>query len=629
MAARGQMPDMLPFAPRIDLWYNANSLADTLPKKHKGRSQDEISRAEGWALHKVVPEYLKVRKPEDNLHRAIGVFSLKEIPFRYKFPPDITITATRTAENTQIEYHTPVGTVSTTTVFTEEMRRAGASITWVKEHVIKKPEDYRVVGYLFENLELIPDFNDFHKWKDGIGDDGIAGAMGSMAASPMHHILKYFVDATSFYYHYHDYPKEMRNLADCMEHFYAQALEIAADSPAEAVVWGANYDEMITYPSFFEREIQPWIKRASEILGAKGKIAICHCDGENLGLLDLIRDSGMHVAEAVTPHPMTKVPIADYYQRWREKVTIWGGIPEILLMRETASDEDLDTYLDHLFRAIAPGRRFIVGVADTTPAKAVFERLVHIGEMVQKQGRLPLEAGTARPLTRERLTKAAARVTPILVEDKVLTIIQDDVLKGNHLQIKVHVEDLLKKKVGSQEILQRGMIAAMELISDRFKAGEVFIPEVLLSARAMNEALKVLEPYLTGEQKQVSGKVLIATVRGDMHDIGKNMVITMLRGVGFEIEDMGVNVLTETIVERVANYEPQILGLSALLTTTMPEMKKVIDTLIQKGLRDRVKVMVGGAPVNEKFANDIGSDGYGADAGEAVELAKSLMKSIH
>ena len=629
MAARGEMPDILPYAPRIDLWYNANSLAGTLPMKHKGRSQDEISRAEGWALHKVVPEYLKVRKPEDNLHRAIGVFSLKETPFSLRFSPDIQITATREADSTHVEYHTPRGTVSTTTVFTEEMRRAGASITWVKEHVIKKPEDYRVVGYLFENLELIPEFKGFHKWKDGIGDDGIAAAMGSMAASPMHHILKYFVDGTTFYYHYHDYPKQMRKLAECVEHFYNQAIEIASDSPAEAVVWGANYDDMITYPSFFEKEIQPWIRRASEILAAKGKIVICHCDGENLGLLDLIRDSGMHVAEAVTPHPMTKVPIGEYYSRWCEKLTIWGGIPEILLMRETASDEDLDSYLDHLFRAIAPGRRFIVGIADTTPAKAAFERLVHIGERVRKQGRLPLEAGTARPLTQERINEAAVRVASTLVEDKALTIIQHDVLTGNHVEIKVHTERLLKKKVSAQEILQGGMIAAMEVISERFKVGEVFIPEVLLSARAMNEALTVLEPYLTSEQKQVSGKVLIATVRGDMHDMGKNMVITMLRGVGFEIEDLGVNVLTETIVERVANYEPQILGLSALLTTTMPEMKKVIDTLVQKGLRDKIKVMVGGAPVNEKFANDIGADGYGADAGAAVELAKSLIKSIH
>ncbi|MBA7669670.1 Methionine synthase [subsurface metagenome] len=124
----------------------------------------------------------------------------------------------------------------------------------------------------------------------------------------------------------------------------------------------------------------------------------------------------------------------------------------------------------------------------------------------------------------------------------------------------------------------------MEVISERFKAGDVFIPEVLLSARAMNEALLVLEPYLASDKKKVSGRILMGTVRGDIHDIGKNMVITMLRGVGFEIQDMGVNVATEKIVDKVSEYKPDILGLSALLTTTMSEMKRVIDALKAKGL---------------------------------------------
>ena len=141
----------------------------------------------------------------------------------------------------------------------------------------------------------------------------------------------------------------------------------------------------------------------------------------------------------------------------------------------------------------------------------------------------------------------------------------------------------------------------------------------------MNEALLVLEPYLAIMKKEVSGKVLIGTVQGDMHDIGKNMVITMLRGVGFEIQDMGVNVSTEQIVEQVSEYKPDILGLSALLTTTMPQMRKVIDALKARGLRNNVRVMVGGAPVNEKYAKDIASDGYAPDAGEAVSLAKKLM----
>ena len=625
MAAKGEMPDVLPYVPRIDLWYNANSMADTLPEKHKGRTQDEISRAQGWALHKIVPEFLKIRKPEDNLHRALGIYSLKELVFNCKFSSDIEIKVKSEGDYTHVEYHTPVGMVNTTTVYTDEMRKAGASLIWIEEHIIKKPEDYRVVGYLFENLELIPDFHDFIKWKDEIGEDGVAVTMASLASSPMHHIQKEFLDATEFYYHYHDYQKEMRALAEIMENYYNQALKIIADSPAEAVLWGANYDDMITYPAYFEKEILPWIKKAADILGAKGKTVICHCDGENLGLMDLIRDSGMHVAEAVTPYPMTKVKIEEHYQRWSDKLTIWGGIPEILLMAETATDEDLEAYLDHLFKAVAPGRRFIVGIADTTPAHAVFDRLIRIGERVEKEGRLPLEGGAARPISEAQLAKAAARVTPQLVEDEVFKIIQDDVLKGNHTEIKGHAQEMLGKGVNAQDILQRGMISAMEVISEQFKAGEVFIPEVLLSARAMNEALLVLEPYLAREKKEVSGKVLIGTVQGDMHDIGKNMVITMLRGVGFEIQDMGVNVPMEKIVEQVSEYKPDILGLSALLTTTMAEMRKVIDALKARGLRNNVRVMVGGAPVNEKYAKAIGADGYAPDAGEAVDLVKKLM----
>jgi 5-methyltetrahydrofolate--homocysteine methyltransferase len=141
----------------------------------------------------------------------------------------------------------------------------------------------------------------------------------------------------------------------------------------------------------------------------------------------------------------------------------------------------------------------------------------------------------------------------------------------------------------------------------------------------MNEALPVLEPHLTKGRKELTGRILMGTVHGDMHDIGKNMVITMLRGVGFEIRDMGINLPTKKIVEEVSEYKPDLLGLSALLTTTMSEMRKVIESLEARGLRNTVKIMVGGAPVNGRFADEIGADGYAPDAGEAVDLAKKLM----
>jgi 5-methyltetrahydrofolate--homocysteine methyltransferase len=494
----------------------------------------------------------------------------------------------------------------------------------VEEHVIKRPEDYRIVGYIFENMELIPDVDDYTKWKNDIGEDGVAVAMGVMAASPMHHILKYFMEPTTFYYHYNDYPKQMRALARSMENYFDQVLKLTLNSPAEAVLWGGNFDDMITYPSFFEKEIMPWLRKAADTLDANGKMIVCHCDGENLGLMDLIKESGMHVAEAVTPHPMTKVKIEEYYQRWSDKLTIFGGIPEMLLLADTATDEDLEAYLDYLFKVIAPGKRFILGIADTTPPKAVFERLVRIGERVEKEARLPLEAGALRPLSNSQM--AAARDTHWVVTDEVFGVIQDDIVKGKHKDIIGHVQEALDKGLVAQDILQRGMISVMEMIGEKFKTGDVFIPEVLLSARAMNEALPVLEPYLASGKKEVTGRVLIGSVRGDMHDIGKNMVITMLRGVGFEIRDMGINLPTKEIVEQVSEYKPDLLGLSALLTTTMSEMRKVIALLEARGLRSTIKIMVGGAPVNERFANEIGADGYAPDAGEAVDLAKKLME---
>ena len=391
MAIRGEMPDLLPYVPRIDLWYNANSMAGTLPEKHRGRTQDEISRAEGWSLHKTLPDLLSARSPEGLLHRAIGIYSVRQTIFRHRFSSDIDIRVKREGDSTRVEYHTPLGMVSAKTKFTDDLRRAGSTISFIEEHIIKRPEDYRIVGYLFEHLELIRDEDEFLRWQEEAGEDGYCAAAASLASSPMHHIQKDFLDPTAFFYHYHDYPKEMEGLSKSVENFYDQALKILAESSAEAVFWGGNFDETLTFPPYFKKEILPWIRKAADVLHAKGKQVICHCDGENLGLMDLIRDSGMDVAEAICPYPMTKVKIGEYYERWADRLTIFGGIPSNLLLAETTSDDEFEAYLDHLFKVIAPGKRVILGIADTTPPYAVFDRLVRIGERVEKEGRLPLK----------------------------------------------------------------------------------------------------------------------------------------------------------------------------------------------------------------------------------------------
>jgi corrinoid protein of di/trimethylamine methyltransferase len=632
--ARGELVDKIPWVPRIDLWHNANELAGTLPKKYRDLSVEEIHRKEGWPLHKVVPEYLKPEKPEDIFHRAIGLYRLKEFPYDFEFSSDVDIKVAQEDDGdesmTHVEYRTQVGMVSVRHGTNAEMRKSGASITWVKETAIKKPQDYRVLAHIFGNLKLKPAYERFTTWKKSVGDDGIAvgQGLGIGCSSPMHFIQKTFIGATDFYYHYHDYQKEMRQLVEALDNAYSQLISVLANSPADAILWSANVDDMITYPVYFEKEIMPWCLKASEALRPKGILLIMHPDGENKGLMDLIPHCGMDIADAVTPHPMTKVSVDEYYDRWcrSDKLTIQGGIPEIMLLEESTSRQDLKDYMDNFFKVISPGKRLIASIGDTSPPNTDFERLIYIGERFEKEGRLPLKAGAFRPIGEDQLQKTAEPLISKAMPEDDFRVVQEDVLKGDQEKITHDVKQMLAKGFEARDILNHGMLSAMEIIGEKFKDGTVFIPEVLLSARAMNEALAVLEPFLASLDKQSSGTIMLGTVLGDFHDIGKNMVLTMLKGVGFDTIDLGVNVKIEDFIRQVVEQKPDILGMSALLTTTMPQMKMVIDAVIEAGIREKVKIMVGGAPVNEKFAKAIGADGYARDAGDAVSLVKQLLK---
>jgi methanogenic corrinoid protein MtbC1 len=640
--ARGEMVDSIPWIPRIDLWHNAKSLAGTLPEKYRNFSVEEIHRAEGWPLHKVVPEFLKPDKPEDIVHRAIGLYRLKEYPYDFEFSSEIEVEVNYEESDdesmTHVTYHTAVGSISVTHGVTAEMKKSGASISWVKEHAVKTKEDYHTLTHLFANLKLKPDYERFRQWKASVGEDGIAVAqgLGISCSSPMHFIQKTFLDATEFYLHYHDFPNEMAELIEVLEPLYRQLIDILAGSSADAVMWSANVDDMITYPAYYEKDILPWCRQAGQKLHEAGILTVVHPDGENRGLMDLIPQSEMDIADAVTPYPMTKVDIEEYYERWCRsgKMTIQGGIPEMFLLEESTTREDLKSYIDHLLKVITPGTRFIASIGDTTPPNADFDRLLYIGERIEKEGKLPLQAGSFDPVSHERLAKAAAkpatRLQPRAAKvsgqvDDLFTAAQQNVLAGDVAKLVDTVGNMLGLNYDPREILSKGMLSAMEIIGERFKDGSVFIPEVLLSARALNEALKVLEPHLAGMQIEKSAKILVGTVLGDLHDIGKNMVLTMLKGVGYDTVDLGVNVKAENFVEQVSKHRPQILGLSALLTTTMPQMKLVINALEEAGLRNQLKVIVGGAPVNTKFAVDIGADGYARDGGEVITLVKSLL----
>ena len=198
--------------------------------------------------------------------------------------------------------------------------------------------------------------------------------------------------------------------------------------------------------------------------------------------------------------------------------------------------------------------------------------------------------------------------------------------QGKMDEVRKLTQEALNRGESPDVILKQGMIQAMEQIGVKFKSGDIYIPEVLIAARAMHAGMDILKPILVKSMISLAGKVVIGTVKGDLHDIGKNIVNMMLEGGGFEVIDLGVNVPVENFLEAIRKHQPQVVGMSALLTTTVNEMKNTINAIEKAGLKNRVKTIVGGAPVTESFAKEIGADGYAPDAASAVDVVRWLIR---
>ena len=209
----------------------------------------------------------------------------------------------------------------------------------------------------------------------------------------------------------------------------------------------------------------------------------------------------------------------------------------------------------------------------------------------------------------------------------ILEQLCEELIVGNATAVTRLTTQALEAGLSPQTILDEGLIAGMNVVGNRFRNCEMFLPEVLTSARAMKAGVAQLEPLFAAAGVKPVGKIIIGTVRGDIHDIGKNLAAIMLRGAGFEIVDLGVGVTAQKFVDAVREHQPNIVGISAMLTTTMMQMKTIIAALAEAGLRDQIKIMIGGAPVNKAFAEEIAADAYGRNASDAVEKARSLINN--
>ncbi|OGV63221.1 MAG: methyltransferase [Lentisphaerae bacterium RIFOXYB12_FULL_65_16] len=212
------------------------------------------------------------------------------------------------------------------------------------------------------------------------------------------------------------------------------------------------------------------------------------------------------------------------------------------------------------------------------------------------------------------------------MSQEILNQLAENLIKGKAPQVKELTQKAIDAKIPPGDILDKGLVAGMSVIGERFKRNEVYVPEVLIAARAMNAGMSLLKPLLVAAGVKAKGIVCCGTVKGDLHDIGKNLVCMMLEGAGYKVVDLGVNVDPEKFVAAVKDNKADAIGMSALLTTTMTSMKTTVDAFKEAGIRNSCKIMVGGAPLTQNFSDEIGADGYAADAASAVDKLTELLK---
>jgi methylmalonyl-CoA mutase cobalamin-binding domain/chain len=361
--------------------------------------------------------------------------------------------------------------------------------------------------------------------------------------------------------------------------------------------------------------------------------AIYHSDGNIMPLMEEIIGLGVAGIANMEPGPMD---IDEVKRLYGDKVTIVGNI-DLHYTLTKGTPEETAAEVKKRIDSLAPGGRYILASANSLPNYVKPANVRAMGDTLLKYGFYkdedrnrampPVGRPAVKPLKVEPDKEQAKASEPQSLTQKAdpLQSIKDAVIQLKQGEIARLVSNALSANLDPLVIINDGLIRAMDEVGKNFAANKIFVPEMMVSAMTMKTGLDLLKPLLKAGGSFSRGRVMIATVKGDLHDIGKNIVAMMLEGAGFDVIDLGINVEGSAIINKLRENEPNILGLSALLTTTMPEMDRVLKLLSAEGLRGTVKVIVGGAPLSAKFAEEIGADGYGADAATAVDLCKRLV----
>lgn len=372
----------VPWVPRLDLWYNANRYCGTLPPEWQDASLQDVARDLGVGFHAVIPDFLDTEEPDEVYDRALGLDHVKNQPYRLRFRRTKRHVH-RDGDRTHVVWKLPQGELSAVLRYDEGMRRAGVTLVHVEERVVKSLDDYALVGQLFEDVVVEVDESRYEAYCHEIGEDGVVVALGNVAASPVHHLLKELVPYDQFYFDLHDHPEVIADTVRAMEGYSREVVRACARSEAEVVLVGANYDLMVTPPPVFEQHIAPWLKQAAEELHSAGKLLATHTDGENDRLNHFYLECGVDVADSVCPAPMTRLSLADYRRDFGEDIAIWGGLCSICVLPESMNEQQFEAHVEEALASLGDGTGIVLSLADTTPPGAEVARLRRVGEMVR------------------------------------------------------------------------------------------------------------------------------------------------------------------------------------------------------------------------------------------------------
>ena len=454
----------------------------------------------------------------------------------------------------------------------------------------------------------------------------ICGFMGTGIFEQTHFLMGFEDTLTGFYEH----PKEMHELIDYITEYRLQYVKMLIEGLRPDAIfshddWGAK-EALFMKPEMWREFYKEPYRRFYGYIRDQGVIAIHHADSYLVPILEDMIEVGIQCWQGVLPE--NDIPAIQ--RQLGGRLILMGGIGAAI-DRPDSTEEEIRPYVRRQLETCCPGGHFIPCITYGIMGTVYKHVDPFIDDEIDKyNAALHMPAMTLPPVPRRKAAPAAAAkqaAGSASGADSVLIAMADALCRGQKKKVTNLCQQALDAGTAPQDILAQGLMAGMSRLGEDFSAGRAFVPEMLMAARCMNAAMELLKPRLVDGSHRAAGRVCLGTVRGDLHDIGKNLVKIMMEGAGLEVVDLGVDVAPETFVQTAIEQNCALIACSSLLTTAMNEMREVVRLAGEAGIRDRVKIMVGGAPITEDFCREIGADAYTDDAAAAARVAVALLSA--